>query len=165
MSDRRFIDRFEQIVDESASRLLALSDAEASTPRAAGKWSPKDIVGHLIDSAVVNQQRFVRAQLHDDLVFDGYDQDAWVRVQRYAEQRWPELVDAWRLVNRRVAATMRAATDAAMDRVRARHTLDTIAFAPPAHPHEVTLAYLMRDYVAHLEHHLRQILPPTNRSA
>ena len=49
-------------------------------------------LGHLIDSAVNNHARFVRAQLQDDLVFPGYDQDGWVRVQRYDERSWPALV-------------------------------------------------------------------------
>ena len=101
----------------------------------------------------------MRAQLQDDLVFDGYDQDAWVRVQRYAEQPWPALVDAWRHANRRVAAIMRAASDRDLDRPRPRHNLDAIAFVAPASPDQATLGYFMRDYVAHLEHHLRQIFP------
>ena len=50
-----------------------------------GKWSRKEIVGHLIDSASNNHQRFVRAQDSDDLICPTYDQDAFVRVQRYAE--------------------------------------------------------------------------------
>ena len=111
----------------------------------------------MIDSAVNNQARFVRAQLQDDLVFDGYDQDAWVRVQRYAEQPWPALVEAWRQANHRVAAIMRTAADRDLDRSRPRHNLHEIAFVPPASPEQATLGYFMHDYVAHLEHHLRQI--------
>jgi len=157
VSDRSFIDRFVHTVDESASRMLALSDAAASLPRAPGKWSRKEIVGHLIDSAVNNQARFVRAQLQDDLVFPGYDQEAWVRVQRYGNESWPALVEAWRHANSRVAAIMRAASDEDLERPRARHNLDEIAFVAPASPRDATLGYFMRDYVAHLEHHLRQI--------
>lgn len=157
MIDRSFVDHLRRTVDESASRLLALSDADASTPRAAGKWSPKEIVGHLIDSAVNNQARFVRAQLQDDLVFDGYDQKGWVRVQRYAEQPWTDLVSAWRSANYRVEGIMRAASGHDLDRVRSRHNLDVVGFVPPASPADVTLGYFMRDYIAHLEHHLRQI--------
>jgi hypothetical protein len=159
VTDRGFIDRFDQIIDGSAGRLLALSDAQAATPRAPGKWSPKEIVGHLIDSAVNNQARFVRAQLQDDLVFDGYDQDAWVRVQRYRDQPWTALVEAWRHANYRVAAIMRAAPDADLDRARPRHNLDHVAFLAPASAADATLGYFMRDYVAHVEHHLGQIFP------
>ena len=64
------------IVDTTVPRLLALGDqASAIRPRP-DKWSPREIVGHLIDSASNNHQRFVRAQFQDDLTFTGYDQDA-----------------------------------------------------------------------------------------
>ena len=152
-----FVARFVATVDDSASRLLALSDVAAATPRAPGKWSPKEIVGHLIDSAVNNHARFVRAQLRDEMEFEGYNQDAWVRVQCYGDERWPALVDAWRQANYRIAAIMRAASPQEIDRPRRRHNLDAIAFVPPASPSDATLGYFMRDYVAHLEHHLRQI--------
>src|SRR6185503_3729287 len=78
--DAAFVDSFDRIVVEAAARLRAITDDAASTRPAPGKWSPKEIVGHLIDSAVNNQARFVRAQLQDDLIFPGYDQDAWVHV-------------------------------------------------------------------------------------
>lgn len=153
--DAAFVDGFDRIVDDALEQLLAMPDDAASRCPAPGKWSPKEIVGHLIDSAVNNQARFVRAQLQEDLVFPGYDQDAWVRAQRYHERRWHELVDAWRTYNRQVAAIMRATPADVANRPRAKHNLDEIAFqAPPA---VATLDFLMRDYVAHLQHHLRQI--------
>ena len=64
-------------------RLETICDADAALPRAPGKWSRKEIIGHLIDSASNNHDRFVRAQFTDDLVCDSYDQDAWVRAQRH----------------------------------------------------------------------------------
>lgn len=157
MVDRSFIDRFERTVDESAARMVALSDADAAAPRMPGKWSRKEIVGHLLDSALHNQTRFVRGQLQEDLIFDGYDQDAWVRAQRYRDQPWADLVDAWRAANRRIATTMRMAPDEALQRPRRRHNFDEIEFEalPPGAP--ATLEFMMRDYIAHLEHHLRQI--------
>jgi hypothetical protein len=137
--------------------MLALSDAQAAAPRAPGKWSRKEIVGHLIDSAIHNHARFVRGQLQDDLIFDGYDQDVWVRTQRYRDQPWTELVDAWRAYNRRLAAVMRTAPDEELRRPRARHNFDVIEFEPLPAGAPATLEYMMRDYIAHLEHHLRQI--------
>ena len=62
----------------------------------------------------------MRAQLQDDLVFDGYDQDAWVRVQRYQDRSWAELIQVWCASNHQVASIMRDAPASDLDpRVRA----------------------------------------------
>jgi len=146
------------IVDQAAARLMTIGDDAASRPRAPGRWSPKQIVGHLLDSAINNHARFVRAQLQDDLVFPGYDQDAWVRVQRYDERAWPDLVAAWRSYNQQIAEVMRTTPETERSRPRSRHNLDQIGFQPLPAGEPATLGFLMRDYVAHLQHHLRQIL-------
>ena len=91
--------QLEHIVGAATPRLEAISDADASRPRSEGKWSRKEIVGHLIDSASNNHGRFVRAQFSDDLVCPTYDQDAWVRVQNYIRAPWVELVTLWSLYN------------------------------------------------------------------
>ena len=83
-------------VIEAAASLSAVSPEDASKRPAPGKWSAKEIIGHLVDSAANNHQRFVRAQLQDDLVFAGYEQDAWVAAQRYGDAPWVELVVLWR---------------------------------------------------------------------
>jgi DinB family protein len=155
--DTGFLESFRTTVTRSAERMLAISDRDAAVPRAPGHWSRKEIVGHLIDSAANNHARFVRAQTSDDLLFAGYDQEAWVRVQRYHQRPWADLVALWREYNLHLASVMASADAEALDRPRARHTLDRIATVPIAADRPATLAYLMRDYVVHLEHHLRQI--------
>jgi hypothetical protein len=139
-------------------RLEAISDADAALPRAPGKWSRKEIVGHLIDSASNNHQRFVRAQFTDELVCDSYDQDAWVRAQRYREVPWSELVSLWALFNLHVARVMAAIPGALRTMPRIRHNLDRVAFRTISASEPATLEFFMHDYVVHLEHHLRQIL-------
>jgi hypothetical protein len=153
-----FIDRFLEIVDEGASRLLSIRDDVASEPRAPAKWSRKEIVGHLIDSAINNHARFVRAQMQDDLIFSGYDQDAWVRLQRYQDRSWTGLIHAWRTYNAQIAEIMRATPRVELDRPRLRHNLQEIGFRPLPPGSDATLGFLMRDYVEHLQHHLRQVL-------
>jgi hypothetical protein len=157
--DQSFIVDFRQTVDAAAARLLAYPDDEASRERVPGKWSKKEIIGHLIDSAANNHARFVRAQSVDHLVFDGYDQEAWVRVQRYRERPWRDLVALWQAYNHHIAGVMEAADPAVLTAARSRHSLDRIAFEPVPVDRPATLEYLMRDYVGHLKHHLGQALP------
>jgi len=156
--DPAFIAEFRRTIDRAAERLGTFCDSEAGRPTAPGKWSKKEIVGHLIDSAANNHGRFVRAQLQEDLVFPGYDQDAWVRVQRYRDRPWSDLVALWCAYNRHIACVMESADPELVDRVRTSHNLDELAWKAVQRTEPTTLDYFMRDYVAHLEHHLRQAL-------
>jgi hypothetical protein len=159
--DAPFLADFRRTIAQAADDLLAYSDADASRPIAPGKWSRKEIVGHLIDSAANNHARFVRAQLQDDLVFDSYDQARWVEVQRYRERPWTDLVRLWQAYNLHIASVMEAADAAAVALPRTRHNLDDLAFHGVSRAEPATLDYFMRDYVAHLKHHLRQALSET----
>ena len=149
---------FVRTVEEASGRLLSMTEGQARARRADGAWSAKEVIGHLIDSASNNHQRFVRAQLGEDLVFPGYAQDDWVRAQAYEEEPWPQLVGLWRLYNLHLAHVCRHAPEAARLRPRARHNLDEIGWAELSAGEPATLEHLMRDYVGHLGHHLRQIL-------
>jgi hypothetical protein len=157
--DADFVNDFRRTIVEAADKLLAYSDAEASVRPAPSKWSKKEIIGHLIDSAANNHARFVRAQLQDDLIFDGYDQDAWVRLQRYQERGWTDLVRLWVAYNNHIAAIMESADAGAIERPRTRHNLHQLAWKEVPESEPTTLAYFMRDYVGHLKHHLAQALP------
>lgn len=149
-----------EFIDAATPRLLALSDSESKMLPAPGKWSPREVVGHLVDSASNNHQRFVRAQFTDDLVFTGYDQEAWVTAQAYRAAPWPELVGLWRLFNLHLAHVMEATPGPVRLRPRARHNLHEIAWQLVPQDQPATLEYLMRDYVGHLKHHIAQILGP-----
>src|SRR3979411_594544 len=94
---------------EIATALLENIDDEASQqPRQPGKWCPREIIGHLIDSASNNHQRFVRASFQDDLIFPGEDEDGWVAVQAYRDAPWNELIDLCMLFNSQIARLMDA---------------------------------------------------------
>ena len=154
------VEDFRRTVERSAARLLALAECERDR-RAPGEegWTPKQIVGHLIDSASNNHRRFVLGQFTGDLVFDGYAQEDWVRAQGYDSADWDGLVALWRAYNLHLAHVMSRAPVEVLQRERAAHTLDSIAFKAVPRARPATLEYLMRDYVAHLKHHLRQIFP------
>lgn len=144
-------------VENAATALSAIPPEAAGTRPAAGGWSAKEIIGHLIDSASNNHQRFVRAQFKDDLIFPGYEQDGWVAAQRYQDAPWPELVMLWRDFNLHIARVMAAVPVEIRFRETRRHNFHEIASHGVPEGEPTTLDYFMSDYVWHLKHHLRQI--------
>jgi hypothetical protein len=133
-------------VDRAAEHLRSLGVAHVSRGRGAGKWVMKEILGHLIDSAANNHQRFVRAQFGDPFIWPGYDQQAWVPLHRYRERPWPELIELWVALNRHVAAVVEAMPAEKLQ------TSCTIGDREPA-----PLEWWLRDYLRHLKHHLGQL--------
>jgi hypothetical protein len=133
-------------VEAAAARFRTLEEPITARRPAPGKWSAKDVAGHLIDSATNNHQRFVRAQLAGPRVFPGYEPDDWIACQEYSSRPWGDLVELWRQYNRHLAHLMRRLP------AERREIECRIGDNPP-----VTLAWLMTDYVRHLRHHLEQI--------
>jgi len=134
------------VVERAAVGFTRLTESEAVRDRGQGRWVTKEILGHLIDSAVNNHQRFVRAQLANPFIGPGYDQQAWVQVQRYRDRPWSELVELWVALNRHVAAVIEGVPAEKLQ------TPCTIGDREPA-----SLEWWMRDYLRHLRHHLEQI--------
>ncbi len=153
-----FLNDFRQTIDAAANQLLQIPSEQNQTPRAAGKWSPKEIVGHLIDSASNNHQRFVRAQFTDELIFSGYEQESWVRVQNYQGKDWTELVQLWKLYNQHILYLVALIPEETRTRLRARHNLHQIASDTISENESVTLDFFIRDYLDHMKKHLGQIL-------
>ena len=147
----------QETIDDAAQRLARIPAERARQPKAPGKWSPQEIIGHLIDSACNNHGRFVRAQLNDDFLFLGYEQEGWVRVQRYATEDWDALIHLWHSYNLHIAHIIENIPDEVALRPRVKHNLDEIAWKTVPQNEPVTLDYFVRDYVAHLKHHLGQI--------
>ncbi len=155
MSD--WLEDFRHTVEHASGALLEIPEEQAATAQVANKWSPKQIIGHLIDSAANNHQRFVRAQFTDDLLCPTYEQEAWVESQHYNDEPWAQLVQLWRQYNLHLAHVMSAAPEATRTQPRSKHNLDLVAWQTVSSSEPVTLEYLMRDYIGHLKHHLRQI--------
>ena len=131
----------------SFSKELLQVDARTAARRPApNAWSPKEVLGHLIDSAANNHQRFVRAQQANVLTLPGYEQNQWVASQGYQDADWPHLVALWTHLN--------------------LHLADVMARIPPA-KYSVTciigdsqpmpLESIVIDYLRHLKHHMAQI--------
>ena len=136
----------QQIVEREVPRLRLMQPKEVSASSAPGKWSRKEILGHLIDSASNNHQRFVRAQVADELSFPGYAQTDWVRVQGWAQADWQGIVDMWSALNRHLAHVV--------GRVPAEKLRTQCRIGDNA---PMTLEALIADYVRHMKHHLEQL--------
>lgn len=151
------LEDFRRTVESAAERLRLMTEAERERRPRADTWSPKEIVGHLIDSAANNHHRFVRGQFQDDLVFQGYEQEQWVASQHYGEASWPLLVELWRTYNLHLAHVVSHIPADKLARPRHPHSLHKIAWQLVGENEPATLEYLIRDYIGHLKHHLRQI--------
>jgi hypothetical protein len=134
------------VVDTAEARLRNITEEDSRSPALPGGWSRKQLLGHLIDSASNNHQRFVRASLQDSLEFPGYDQDGWQHVQAVQEVPWQTLLALWANYNRYLAYVITQLPAAKLD-VPCR-----IGSNQP-----VTLRFLAVDYLRHLTHHLEQI--------
>jgi len=145
---------FKQIADDllstlnhAQSLLESIPETKAATKPQPNKWSSKEIIGHLIDSASNNHQRFVRAALQRELTFPGYDQEALVTLVRPNDASWDLLLRLWESYNRYLAHVISHLPESVAD------VSCAIAKNPPA-----TLRFIAEDYVGHLKHHLNQIV-------
>ena len=141
-----FGERIRQIVSSEGARLRLVPENEASRKPAAEKWCKKEVLGHLVDSAANNHQRFVRAMLAEELVFPAYVQNDWVSAQVYSAESWKNVLDLWSALNLHLAHIVDTIPSAKLS------TQCRIGANPP-----MTLEALVADYIRHLVHHLAQI--------
>ena len=134
-------------IESPYKSLQTIAEQHASRTFREGGWTRKEILGHLIDSALNNHQRFVRAAL--DGCYEGptYAQTGWVNMHGYGSMAWAQLVEHWALQNRLLGEVVRRIPEGQLQ-VPCR-----IGSNEP-----VSLRFLVEDYLQHLQHHLRQIL-------
>ena len=135
----------EKVVHVYTRRLAAVPDVVYAARPQPDKWSKKEILGHLVDSAQNNIRRFIVAQYEDNPTI-GYAQDAWVACSNYQGYPIEDLVTLWTLLNRHVVMILRQMSPAAAQR------LCSMGGRPQS------LEWVAADYVNHLLHHLHQIL-------
>lgn len=141
------IEKLTKFLEEFPQKLSEIPESETEIKPTPAKWSKKEILGHLIDSASNNHQRFVRTQQASHLLFPPYSQDHWIRNQHYQTESWKNLVSFWESYNRHL---LHIISNIPEDKLENHCVIGT---DPPK-----TLAFLIEDYVNHLEHHLEQIL-------
>jgi DinB superfamily len=134
---------FSSLIGLAADQLPRLTDTATRTD---GHWSRKEILGHLIDSAANNHQRFVRGQLDRELITPGYAQEKWVETERFNQREWTDLIQLWLAYNRHLLHLM--------SNVAPEH-LDSVIRITDHEP--MSLQFVMIDYVRHMKHHLEQL--------
>jgi hypothetical protein len=141
------IQELSKLIDQYSAVFRALSDAELAQKPQPNKWSKKEIIGHLIDSAQNNIRRFVCGQYEPQPKIV-YDQDFWVKSQHYQDYQSEDLIQLWVLLNRHICLILSNLPPKYFEK-----TCDTGKGKIELH----TLQYLAEDYVVHLKHHLAQM--------
>lgn len=138
------IEEFKRLIEQFPKAILALSPEVLQEKPALEKWSKKEIVGHLIDSATINYLRLIKAQFQDNPQLF-YEQEDYCQSANYQETPNAQLIQLWETLNRQLL-----------------FLFETVLQRQQEHKkcNDHTLAYLMQDYVAHFKHHQAQILGP-----
>lgn len=138
---------FRAELNEAEARLRRIPEASVDGFYPGGAWTRKEVVGHLIDSALNNHQRFVRAALQGHYTGPGYEQNGWVEMHGYGEMAWSDLLEHWRRQNELLARVV--------ERVPASRLGSACVVGDGMVA--VTLEFLIDDYIAHMKGHLDQI--------
>lgn len=133
---------FASLFDAFNKRLSEVDGNIAGIRLSQDKWSLKEIVGHLIDSASNNHQRFVRLQLGDLLDFPVYGTEQWITVQRYIQMDWKDIIALWSSYNRIILKVIEY-----MD----ANSLSNVWIV---NEDALSLEYLVDDYYKHMEWHI-----------
>jgi len=146
---QKVIDRLQQHINLAPSEFLKYPEGELRRKPAPDKWSKKELLGHLIDSAANNHHRFIKIQfLPQPFFVEGYAQNDWVRIQNYNEKDTEQLVNLWKVYNEHVLFIMQNTPD---------KNLEIKITAEDPFENADTLFLLMKDYVDHMDHHFKQI--------
>jgi hypothetical protein len=132
------------LIDQHRSKLRALPENKMNIKSDPSKWSKKEILGHLVDSAQNNIRRFVVAQYEDNPKIV-YNQDKWVAIADYQHYELDDLKKLWYLLNNHLCTILRSLPAGIEKRNCQTESIHT-------------LEWLAQDYVKHLRHHIHQIL-------
>ena len=146
---KNVVNELRSIVTEFADRLNTIAPEELALKTNPQKWSRKEVIGHLIDSAQNNLRRFVVGQ-YDQTANIIYDQDFWVRANDYQSMKAEEIILLWKLLNERICVVLTNMPDDVLKR-----ELNTGKDTPEPH----SLEWFAADYVKHMKHHLNQVIP------
>lgn len=139
------ISRLNFIIDKVPNILTQISEEKMSEKPSPNKWSRKEIIGHLVDSATNNHQRFIRGQF-EDVPEISYDQNKWNEYSFYQQIDSKQIISFWTIYNKQLIEIIK--------RIPIENLRREIKFGENL----LTIEFLIVDYVEHLEHHLKQII-------
>lgn len=140
--------KLQHLLDKGLDYLAQVSELEMSQKVTAEKWSKKEILGHLIDSGINNLQRFTEIQFEEQPYrIRSYNQNELVKANNYQNTKTSDIVAFWNTINRQILNLIQKQTESTLS-YKIKLENDTIS----------DLRFLMQDYVAHLEHNLKQIM-------
>jgi len=143
-----------ELVKSVQEYIKKYSDEELSFKPGPNKWSKKEILGHLCDSAVNNLSRFINAQLSKELyIFPGYDPDEWVRINNYNNLNINDVMDMFITFNKRIVDVI---SGIPAEKLNVMCAVGDKGFRENSG--KETLAWLIEDYAVHMEYHIDQIL-------
>jgi uncharacterized damage-inducible protein DinB len=87
--------------------LSPLSDDEALHRYAPGKWSVKELVGHLADSERIMTYRLLRIARGDETPLPGFEENDYVKTSGSDARPFGELLDEWAAVRDATSALVR----------------------------------------------------------
>ena len=143
------IEELSVIIDEFTIKIGAIPDDQFSAKPNPTKWSKKEVLGHLIDSAHNNLRRFICGQ-YESTPKITYDQNFWVAASNYGGWSKENIIQLWRLVNEQICEVLRT-----MPEQNSKLLCNTGKSEIQLH----SIEWLAEDYVKHLKHHLNQIIP------
>jgi hypothetical protein len=154
---KNYSEYYQDFFESTELNLRDMTEETANLSTETGKWTRKEILGHLIDSAANNHLRFVTGQFSDELIFTSYDQNAWVKVQNYKEASWDSLITLWVAYNKHLLHLIDSIAEEILIEPREIHNLDEICYQPAPADEPATLEFLIEDYYDHMQHHLENI--------
>lgn len=139
--------QIEEIIKETKNFYLMNINMDYSAKPNPNKWSKKEVIGHLIDSAMNNLRRFTESQFSEvPYLVIAYDQDRLVEINKYQEREMIDLLKLWSHLNKQVAFILK---DISEEQLKIKINLYNFSVCD--------LDFLIEDYIAHLKHHLKQI--------
>jgi len=147
---KKVTEELHSIVSEFSAKISSIPETEFAAKPLPNKWSKKEVLGHLIDSAQNNLRRFICGQYESSPPHIVYEQDFWVSANAYGQSKSEHVIQLWQLINNRICDVLNT-----MPTANYQKNCNTGRTSEQLH----SLEFLAEDYVKHMKHHLNQIIP------